>query len=692
MPKYRTENIRNIALLGHGGCGKTSLVEALLHTAGAIHHIGQVEKGSTVSDFTDEEKQHGHSIQNSIVHADYDGIHLNLIDTPGSPDFLGHPLIALQAIETAAIVIDAATGVEPTTRRLMREAASRKLCRMIIINKIDAENADLPGVLAAVQEAFGRECLPINLPAKKGTAVVDCFFNPSGESDFGSVEEAHTALVEQVVEVDEKLMSLYLEQGQSIKPEQLHAPFEQALREGHLVPVCFVSARAHANHEKSVGIKELLDIFSKLAPNPTEGNPRPFVRGADLEHELHAEPDPSKHALAHVFQVRVDPFVGKLCYFRVHQGTITPQSQMFIDDPKLGEMKKPFKVGHLFKLQGKDHVEIDAAIPGDIAAVAKVDELHRDAVLHDSHDEDNIHYMPERFPVPMFGQAITTEAHGDEKKLADALAKIQEEDPTIKIVRDASTHQTVLYGLGELHLRLMLEKLRHRYHVTVGTQPVKISYRETIQTKAEGHHRHKKQTGGAGQFGEVYLRVEPLERGAGFEFVNDIFGGTIPGQFVPAIEKGVRQVLEHGAIGGYPLQDVRVSVYDGKHHPVDSKEVAFVTAGKRAFIDAVQKARPAILEPIVMMEITVPTKYMGDINGDLSGKRGRIQDTDMQPGDIAVIRALVPLAEVMTYHSQLKSVTSGQGSYTMELSHYEPVPPQVQQQIVSAFKPHHDEE
>ena len=495
-----------------------------------------------------------------------------------------------------------------------------------------------------------------------------------------------------VVEVDEKLMATYLDQGESINPEQLHAPFELALREGHLVPICFVSARGHLEFEKSVGIKELLDVFVKLAPSPLEGNPRPFVRGADLQHELHAEPDAAKHILAHVFAVRIDPFMGKICYVRLHQGSITPNSQLYIDDPKQGEAKKPFKVGHIFKLQGKDHSEIANVIPGDLAAIVKVEELHRDAVLHDSHDEDNIHYKPEAFPEPMFGTAIVTQAHGDEKKLADALTKMIEEDPTFKVVRDASTHQTVIYGMGELHLRVAMEKLRNRYHVPVGTQPVKISYRETIQEKAEGHHRHKKQTGGAGQFGEVYLRIEPLERGKGFEFVNDIFGGTIPGQYIPAIEKGVRQVLETGAVAGYPMQDIRVSVYDGKHHPVDSKEVAFVAAGKRAFIDAVHKARPTLLEPIVKMEITVPAKHMGDINGDLSGKRGRIINTDMLSGDQAIIRAYAPLSEITNYQSQLKSVTAGQGSYTMELSHYDPMPPQVQQQIVSQYKPHPEED
>jgi elongation factor G len=692
MPNYTTADIRNIALVGHGGSGKTSLAEALLFHAGAIHHIGLVEKGQTVSDFTPEEIAHGHSLFTALTHCDYQGTHLNLIDTPGYPDFVGQAFMALPAVETVAIVVNAATGIEPNTRRLWERAGTRKLCRVLVVNKIDHENVDLPKLLGQIRETFGKECLPFNLPANAGQAVVDCFWAPSGTSDFGSVQEAHQALIEQVVEVDEDLMAQYLEQGDTLKPEQLHAPLERALREGHLAPICFTCARRHDNPEVSVGIKELLDLLVRLAPSPLEGNPRPFIRGDDELSELHPVPDPQKHVLAHVFQVTIDPFVGKLGAFRVHQGTITTQSQLYVGDPKLGESKKPFKVGHLFKFQGKDHAEVDSAIPGDIVAVAKVEEVHRGSVLHDSHDEDRIRYLPKPYPEPMFGLAITAKRRGEEQKISEALTKVQQEDPTFKVARDPSTHETIIYGMGELHLRVTLEKMKNRFHVDVDTKPPKIAYRETITARAEGHHRHKKQTGGAGQFGEVYLRVEPLERGAGFIYADDTFGGSIPKQYIPAIEKGVRLVLETGAVAGYPLQDIKVSVYDGKYHDVDSKEIAFVTAGKKAFIDAITKARPAVLEPVVKMEITVPQQHMGDIAGDLSGKRGRILGTDVLAGDLAVIRAVVPLAEVSNYQNQLKSVTGGQGSYTMEFSHYDPVPPFVQQQIVAAYKPKAEEE
>ena len=691
MPSYTTADIRNVAIVGHGGSGKTSLVEALLRETGTIHHTGLVEKGTAVTDYTDEEKTHGHSLANGIVHVDHQGKHLNIIDTPGYPEFIGCALKALDAVETVAVVINAAAGIEPVARRMMEVARNGKFGCMIIINKIDSENLDLPALIDQIKETFGRQCLPINLPADGGNRVVDCFANAEGESDLGPVEDAHTHIVEQVVEVDDALMETYLEQGE-VKPEQLHEPFEMALREGHLVPICFAAGRRHDDPEKSVGVSELLELLVNQAPSPLEANPRPFARGeGDDAEEFAAEPDAAKSVLAHVFNVTSDPFVGKLSTFRVHQGTVQP-SQLCVANPHVGEGSKPFKVSHLFKLQGKEHKEINNIVPGDIAAVAKIDVVHRDSVLVDNSNSEVTHLKATPLPEPMFGLAIKAKSRGDEQKIGDALSKIVEEDPSFHVTRDATTQETVVHGMGELHLRVVLEKLKNRYNVEVETKPPKIAYRETITAKAEGHHRHKKQTGGAGQFGEVYLRIEPLARGEGYEFSNDVFGGSIPSQFVPAVEKGIKQALAEGAIAGYPLQDIKVSVYDGKHHPVDSKEVAFVAAGKRAFLDAVAKARPVLLEPCVNIEVSVPEQHMGDITGDLSGKRGRIQGTDMIGGGMAVIKAVVPLAEVSNYQSQLKSVTGGQGSFAMELSHFDPVPPNIQQQVAAQFKPKQEED
>jgi elongation factor G len=672
MPKFSPDCIRTVALVGHGGSGKTTLAEALLHRAGAIPSAGSVERGSTVCDFDALEKTYQHSLNASVVHLQSGECRIHIVDTPGLPDFVGRAIGALPAVETAAIVINAQNGIEMITGRMMQWAAKRNLCRMIIVNKIDAEGVDLPGLLSKIQETFGKECLPINLPADGGKRVVDCFFNPSGESDFSSVEEAHQALIDQVVEVDEALMSKYLEQGE-VSPAELHAPFEQALREGHLVPICFASARNGA------GISELLDVFVKLMPNPTEGNPPQFLKGEGAAAEpIHAEADPSKHVLAHVFKVMIDPFVGKVGIFRVHQGTISRDTQLYI-----GDGRKPFRVAHPYLLQGKDFVEADALVPGDIGAVAKVEEIHFDAVLHDSHDEDHIHLVPLDFPTPMYSLAVEPKRRGDEQRISDALHKLSAEDPTFKVGHNAASNETVISGLGDLHMRYILDRLQAQYHVEITSKPPRIPYRETITAKAEGHHRHKKQTGGAGQFGEVYLRVEPLQRGAGFEFVDAVKGGVIPTQYIPAVEKGVRQVLDAGPIAGYPVQDVRVTVYDGKHHPVDSKEVAFISAGKRAFMDAIAKARPIVLEPIVKLEIMAPEPNMGDIAGDISSKRGQISGTDtVAPGTVA-IRAQVPLSELNNYQARLKSVTAGQGSFSIELSHYEPVPPNVQKDLAA---------
>ena len=667
MPKYSPEQIRTLALVGHGGAGKTTLAEALLHHSGAIGAMGSVEKGSTICDFDALEKSYQHSLNASVVHFHHGDTRIHIVDTPGLPDFVGRAIGALPAVETAAVVVNAQNGVEMITSRMMQWAAKRKLCRMIIVNRIDGENVDLPQLLAQIQSTFGKECLPINLPADGGKRVVDCFFNPSGESDFSSVEHAHQALIDQVVEVDEALMAKYLEQG-DVSPAELHAPFEQALREGHLVPVCFVSGRTGA------GVAELLNIIVKLLPNPTEGNPPQFLKGeGSAAVPVHAAPDPAKHVLAHVFKVMIDPFVGKVGVFRVHQGTVTRDTQLFI-----GDARKPFKVGHPYLLQGKEFVETDALVPGDIGAVAKVEEIHFDAVLHDSHDEDHIHLLPLEFPTPMHSLAIEPKRRGDEQRISEALHKLAAEDPTFRTSQGA---ETVVSGLGDLHMRYILDRLQAQYHVEVTTRPPRIPYRETISAKAEGHHRHKKQTGGAGQFGEVFLRVEPLRRGSGFEFVDAVKGGVIPNQFMPAVEKGVRQVLDSGPVAGYPVQDVRVTVYDGKHHPVDSKEVAFISAGKRAFMDAISKARPIILEPIVNVEVTAPEPKMGDIAGDISAKRGQINGTEpIAPGTVA-IKAQVPLAELNNYQARLKSVTAGQGSFSIELSHYEPVPPNVQKDL-----------
>ena len=684
MPKYKTEAIRALALMGHGGAGKTTLAEALLQAAGAIKAMGSVEKGNTVCDFDPLEKAAGHSLQSALVNFAWKDVHVHLIDTPGYPDFSGQSIEALAAVETAVVVINAQTGIELNTERMMRWAGNRGLARMLVVNKIDADNVDLPGLVSQIRERFGKECMLLDLPAHDRHDVLEVLEHTEGETDFQSVAEAHQALIDQIVEEDESLLARYLEDGTDPSPQELHAPFEKALREGHLVPILFTSARTGA------GVRELLDVLATLAPSPLEGNPPPFYRGApgqpDIE-AFHAEPDAAKHVLAHVFKIVADPFVGKLGIFRVYQGTIRKDSQLFI-----GDGKRPFKAGHLLMLQGKDYVEVDELVPGDIGAVAKVEDIVFDCVLHDSHDEDHIHLKPLEFPKPMQGLAVETHKKGDEQRLFDVLHKLEMEDPCFVVERHPSTNETVIRGLGEIHLKSKIDKMAAQYKIEVSTAPPRIPYRETILRNADGHHRHKKQSGGAGQFGEVFLKIEPLERGVGFEFVDQVKGGVIPTVFLPAVEKGVRQALLDGVVAGYPVEDVRVIVYDGKTHAVDGKEVAFVTAGRKATIAAIRAASPIVLEPIVRIEITGPNDAVGDLSGDLSGRRGHITGTENRSSGMSAISGEVPLAEITEFQSRLKSLTGGQGSYTIEFSRYAQVPPTVQSQMADKYKLHEDED
>ena len=668
-------NIRTLALVGPAAAGKTTLAEALLQHTGAMGAAGSVERGSTVSDHDALEIKAGHSLQSSVMHLDHGGCRIHLIDTPGAPDFIGQSLPALEAVETAAIVINAAAGIEPMAQRMMAYAAERGLDRLVIVNRIDAQDVDLSAVLADIQAAFGKECLPLNLPDAGATQVVDCFYNREGHCDFGAVADAHRALVEQVVEVDGDFVDRYLNDG-DIDASELHAPLEQALREGHLIPVCFVSARTGA------GVPELLDVIARLLPNPTEGNPPDFLNGeGDAATLMHAKPDPAAHVLAHVFKVSIDPYVGKLGFVRVHQGSITPGMQLYV-----GDGRKPFKVGHVYLQQGKNHVEVPSAGPGDICAVAKIDELHFDAVLHDAAEDDHIHLKPLPFPVPVHGVAISPKRRGDEQRMWDIVGKLVAEDPCLKLEHLAQTNETVVYGLGELHLRMLLERLRDVHKFEVDTRPPRIAYRETITQNAAAQYRHKKQSGGAGQFGEVHLRIEPLPRGAGFEFVDQVKGGTIPGQFMPAVEKGVREALAEGVIAGYPVHDVRVIVHDGKHHAVDSKEIAFVTAGKRAFQAAIREAKPVVLEPIAQVQIAAPESAMGAITGDLSARRGMVSGTDSGQLGQLTVNGQAPMAELADYQTRLNAMTAGQGRYSLALSHYEVVPPGVQQQLMGQHK------
>ena len=672
------DKIRNLVLAGHGGSGKTTLVETFLHKAGVTARVGTVEQGNTVCDFDDLEKERHHSIDAASVWFDYKDSRIHMIDTPGYPDFIGQALTSLAGAETAMIVVSAATGIEVNTRKMFNAAGDYGLARMVVISKIDHENIDLGTLVDNLRESFGKNLLPVNLPANGGTAVINCLAG-SGDTDFSDVEEAKTALMDAIVETDEKLMERYLG-GEIISADEINAAMKTAIASGAVIPILFTSARS------GVGVAELMDFMVDACPNPAQGLKRTLISGqGDSQTKETIEPKADGPFIAQVIKIYSDPKSNiKYSLLRIHSGQLKADTNLQINDEK-----RSARAGHVYLVRGSENHEVPEASAGMLCALGKLEDLKYGDMLHVG--KPGV-LAAVNLPVPMFSLAIEPKSRGDEQKISGVLARMSEEDKTFKVTHDRQTNELVVSGIGDLHLRVMLQRMEKRFKLEVNTKVPKIPYHETITALAEGHYRHKKQTGGAGQFGEVYLKVEPMERDAGFEFVDEIFGGSIPGQYLPAVEKGIHDLMEQGVIAGFPLQDIRVRVYDGKHHPVDSKEVAFRIAGKLAAKEAILKAKPVLLEPVVTMEVTVPAQFVGDITGDLSGRRGRILGQDIMPGNMAVIRAQVPLSEVAQYNSQLRSVTGGQGSYSMELSHYDAVPPNIQQEIVKQYKPKADEE
>jgi len=674
------EQVRNVILVGHANTGKTTLAEAMMHTAGAIPRMGTIDQGNTVCDFDELEKERKHSIESALAPLDYRGVQITVIDTPGFSDFVGQALCALVGAETAIVVVSAAGGIEVNTRKMMAAAADYGLARVIVINKIDAPNLDLAGLVQNLRETFGTTILPLNLPAENGTKVVNCLTGQAGQAvDFDDLESAKLALTESIVESDEALMERYLG-GEEITADELTAALRTAITSGAVVPVLFAAG------QKEIGVTDLLDLIVSACPSPLQGVKRKIETGeGETKTEEEIKPDPAGPLIGQVFKVFSDPRSNiKYAAVRLHSGTIKSDTSFRINDDR-----RAVRAGHIYRTRGGEHTEMSEMSAGQICTLAKIDELQIGDTVQTA--TPGRIAMP-ALPIPMYALAIEPKSRGDEQKISGALSRLSEEEKAFRVERDRQTGELVIAGLGDLHLRVILERMARRFKLEVNTKLPKIPYKETITVPAEGHYRHKKQTGGAGQFAEVYLKVEPLERNGGFEFVDDIFGGAIPGQFLPAIEKGVRDQMETGIVAGFPLQDVRVRVYDGKHHPVDSKEIAFRIAGKLAVKDAFSKGKPALLEPIVNIEVIVPSQFVGDITGDLSGRRGRILGQEVLPGGMTSIKALVPLAEVAQYNSQLRSVTGGQGSYTMEFSHYDPVPPNIQQEIIKQYQPKEEDE
>jgi elongation factor G len=690
------------------------LADALLYKAKAVDRRGSVDDGTSVSDYDDEEKARHFSIDTSLLHFEHQGKRINLLDAPGYPDFIGAAVAALDPVETAAIVVSAPGGIQVNTRRMFNEASKRGLARMLVLNKLDAENIHFNELVSAIQESFGKGCVLFNAPLGVGHdfhGVVSVLTPPAENPKDCPVDlaAARSKLVDAIVESDDALMEKYLMEG-TVSSDELATAIPKAVAAGTLVPIFCTSAKK----DKDIGIAELLDALAQDALSPVEGKHRKAVKGSgDKAEEVELVPSESGEFVGQVFKTLSDKFVGLLSFFRVYSGHLGAEQP--IVNVRTG---KSSRTSGLLQMQGKQQKNVPEAIAGDIVAVAKIEELGiGDTLSSNSHAAK----LPRSaFPTPMFGLAVEPKARGDETKISQSLHKIADEDHTFKVTRDSQTKELVITGMSQLHLDTIQHRLKKRYDLEVVTKEPKIPYRETVTSKSEASHRHKKQSGGRGQFGEVHLRVYPLPREIkneedlvakfankdhfekvrahhydpehNFAFIDTIVGGTIPNQFVPAVEKGCKDLLERGALAGYRIQDVAVEVFFGKDHPVDSSEAAFKTAGRVAFKNGFLGAHPVLLEPIVDLEVTVPSKYTGAILGDLNTKRARIEDQDSLPGDLAVIRGKVPLAEVTRYAAQLGSITQGTGSYTMEFSHYDQVPGNVQQQIVSKAKVAHDEE
>ena len=668
MKGVPVEKVRTIALIGHGGSGKTSLLDAMMYLAGANDRHGRVDAGSSIGDTSDEERERKISIQSHPLHCTWKEHSIFIIDTPGYADFIGDVACGLRVADAAAVVVDAASGVDVGTMRVWKIADTHRLPRIIVISRLDKENADYGKCLESIKQNFGEKCIPLFMPIGKQSAlsgVADLRSNKDVDALDAEAKAMASGIMEKLVEAaaetDDTLLEKYLEAG-SLSPAELEPALRKAVLSGSLVPVLCGSA------EKEIGIRELLDAVCALLPSPAD-------RGEIKVGETVVAPAPNGPLSALVFKSITDPFVGQLTYFRIYSGTIQHNSSFYNASVQKGE-----RFGHLYLIKGKEQISVDEGGPGDVIAVAKL----KNTGVGNSLSAENrpVEFEPLSLPKPVISFAVYPKKRGEEEKIATGLHRITQDDPTLKAVRNAETKEFILTGMGDLHIETAVQRLKNKFGVEVDLRTPIVPYKETILVAAEGHERHKKQTGGRGQYGEVYLKVEPMERGSEFEFVDDIVGGTIPKGYLPAIEKGVRGAMDGGVVAGFPVVDVRVRCFDGSYHDVDSSNLSFELAGSKAFKDGMSKAKPILLEPIYNLEVTVPAEYMGAITGDLNSKRGRIMGME-QVGELQKIKAQVPAAEMLRYCTELRSLTGGRGSFEMEFASYEELPGALVPKIVA---------
>ncbi len=682
MKEYHTEQLRNVVLLGHGSAGKTSLAEATLFASGAINRMGEVEAGTTVADFDEEEIRRHISLSLALVPVEWEGCKINLLDTPGYTDFVGEVKSAVRVADLALILVDAVSGVEVGTELVWNFADEQALPRVAVVNKMDRENANLDRTLGALREAFGRNFVPVQLPiGAEGTfaGVVDlvqmrAVVGPEGQAAeipadmVDRAAEARVALIEAAAEADDELIMKYLE-GEELTEEEIGRGLRAAIVNGTAIPVLVTAATAN------LGTRALLDALVAYAPSPAARGPA-TAQGPAGEEQI--EPNELAPLAALVFKTAADPYVGKLTYFRVYGGMVASDSRVYNSRAEEEE-----RLGQLYVMRGKEQIPVPQLRTGDIGAVAKLAHtLTGDTLCDKGHP---VSLPGPVFPSPLFAVAVNPTSKADQAKLGPTLTRVCEEDPTLRWRQELSTRQTILEGMGEAHVDIAVRRMENRFDVGVETAIPKVPYRETVTRAHTDQYRHKKQTGGAGQFAEVHMRLEPLPRDTGFEYEWEVFGGAISRSFESSIEKGVRQVMQQGVIAGYPVVDVKAAVFDGKEHPVDSKDIAFQIAGREVFKRVMLDAGPVLLEPIYEVVITVPEEYTGDIMGDLNTKRARVQGMDQSSGK-SIITALVPLAEMQRYATDLRSLTQGRGIFTMALDHYEDVPAHLTQAIVEAHQ------
>jgi elongation factor G len=682
MKVYDAQSIRNVALVGHSGAGKTQLISALLFDAGAVNRFGRVDEGTTVTDYDEEEISRKHTLSCSLAFAEWNRHKINFIDTPGMGNFLSDSRAALRVVDAALVVVDAVAGVEVSTEKMWTSADEANLPRIVVLNRVDRERASLERSLDSLRAMFGRTVIPVQLPIgeeKNFKGIVDLiamkawtFSGEGGKPAEASLpsemeQQAQTgreALIEMVAEADDSLMEKFFDAG-TLTQEELVSGLGRAIASGRVFPLFCTSAAAN------IGIQPLLDAIINFVPSPAD-------HGVKLNDGSQLTASGSGNAAAFVWKTVADPFAGRITMFRVLSGTLKSDSTVH------NAMRDtPERLGHLVLLQGKTQTNVAEIKAGDVGAVAKLKETLTGDLLADR--ATKIAVAPIKFPEPVISYAIEPKSRGDEEKISTSMHRLQEEDPSIAYHRDPQTKELLLAGQGQLHIEVTVAKLKRRFGVEVLLKPPRIPYRETITAAVEAHGRHKKQTGGHGQFGDCKVKFEPLPRGSEFEFVDDIFGGSIPRQFVPAIEKGLQEARTRGFLAGYPMVDFRATVFDGSYHAVDSSEMSFKMAASLAFKDGMSRARPTILEPIMDVEVYAPSDFAGDLMGDLNSRRGRIGGMDTR-GVSTVIRAKVPMSEMLTYEQHLTSATGGRGSYHMEFSHYEEVPSHLHGRIISAAK------